>query len=140
MYYLKTEQSFDSAHFLKGYQGKCSNLHGHRWRVLAEIQGEQLQEEGRERDMLVDFGDLKRDLKKLCDDLDHALIYETGSLRANTIEALQEEEFKLIEVHFRPTAESFALYFYEKMTALGYDVRRITVYETPDNCAMYEPS
>ena len=38
MYYLKTEQSFDAAHFLKGYAGKCHNLHGHRWRVIVEIQ------------------------------------------------------------------------------------------------------
>ena len=30
MYILKTECSFDSAHFLSGYQGKCSNLHGHK--------------------------------------------------------------------------------------------------------------
>ena len=37
MYYLKTEQSFDSAHFLKDYDGKCRNLHGHCWRVVAEI-------------------------------------------------------------------------------------------------------
>ena len=37
MYYLKTESSFDSAHFLKGYNGKCRNLHGHRWRVVVEI-------------------------------------------------------------------------------------------------------
>ena len=37
MYILETEQSFDSAHFLSGYKGKCSNLHGHRWRVVARI-------------------------------------------------------------------------------------------------------
>ena len=37
MYYLKTEAAFDSAHFLKDYQGKCKNLHGHRWRVIISI-------------------------------------------------------------------------------------------------------
>lgn len=37
MYYLKTEQSFDSAHFLAGYNGKCRNIHGHEWRVVIEI-------------------------------------------------------------------------------------------------------
>ena len=31
MYILKTSASFDSAHFLAGYTGKCANLHGHRW-------------------------------------------------------------------------------------------------------------
>ena len=44
MFFLKTEQSFDAAHFLKDYQGKCKNLHGHRWRVVVEIQGTQLSE------------------------------------------------------------------------------------------------
>jgi len=33
MYGLKTEASFDSAHFLTDYYGKCENLHGHRWRT-----------------------------------------------------------------------------------------------------------
>lgn len=37
MYILKTEQSFDSAHFLAGYEGKCRNLHGHRWKIEAEV-------------------------------------------------------------------------------------------------------
>ena len=46
MYYLKTESSFDSAHFLKGYDGKCRNLHGHRWRVVVEIAADQLKDEG----------------------------------------------------------------------------------------------
>ena len=55
MYYLKTESSFDSAHFLKGYDGKCRNLHGHRWRVVVEIAADQLKDEGQTRGMLVDF-------------------------------------------------------------------------------------
>ena len=42
MYILKTEASFDSAHFLAGYNGKCSNLHGHRWKIVLEVQTEEL--------------------------------------------------------------------------------------------------
>lgn len=49
MFYIKSEDSFDAAHFLKDYEGKCRNVHGHRWRVLAEIQGEQLSEEQQTR-------------------------------------------------------------------------------------------
>lgn len=138
MYYLKTEQSFDSAHFLKGYQGKCHNLHGHRWRVVAEIKGESLSAETQTRSMLVDFGELKAVLKSICDDLDHSLIYEAGSLRPATLAALCEEEFRLIEVPFRPTAEEFARYFYEKLSEKGFLVHRVEVYETPNNCAAYE--
>jgi len=137
MYYLKTEQFFDAAHFLAGYQGKCKNLHGHRWKVIVEISGEKLKENGQMRGMIVDFGDLKREVKMLVEELDHTFIYETGSLKAHTILALKEEGFQLVEVPFRPTAENFSYYFYEKMQKKGYSVYQVTVYETPENCAVY---
>ena len=98
MYQLKTVADFDSAHFLSGYQGKCANIHGHRWHVEIEIQAEYLEVQGQMRGMLVDFGDLKRDLKKLVDEFDHTLIYESGTLREKTIEALLEEGFRLNKV------------------------------------------
>ena len=137
MYTLKTEQSFDSAHFLADYVGKCRNIHGHRWRVIIEIQGDALLTSGEKRGMLVDFGDLKNDLKKLADELDHSLIIESGSLKDATMEALRDEEFRIVEFPFRPTAENFAKYFYDRMSGLGYRVREVVVYETPNNCASY---
>ena len=100
MYTLKTEQSFDSAHFLADYVGKCRNIHGHRWRVVIEIQGDALLTSGEKRGMLVDFGDLKNDLKKLADELDHSLIIESGSLKDATMEALRDEEFHIVEFPF----------------------------------------
>ena len=75
MYTLKTEHSFDAAHFLYGYEGKCSNIHGHRWRVVLEVSGEELTDEGQMRGMLIDFGDLKKDLKEEVDYLDHMAKY-----------------------------------------------------------------
>lgn len=138
MYILKTEAAFDSAHFLFGYEGKCSNIHGHRWKIEAEIFSEELETEGQMRGMIVDFGDLKRDLKKIADDLDHRLIYEKGSLKAATENALIDEGFALTAVDFRPTAENFAKYIFDLMSAKGYSVKRVTVYETPNNCAVYE--
>lgn len=137
MYLLTTEASFDSAHFLSGYKGKCSNLHGHRWRIIAEIEQETLCETEQLRGMVVDFGDLKHDLKEIADSFDHSLIIETGSLKNTTLEALRDENFSIIEVPFRPTAEEFARYFYCCMTEKGYSVSRMTVYETPNNCAVY---
>ena len=77
-------------------------------------------------------------LKDMCDNLDHCLIYESGSLREKTIEALSEEDFRLVEVPFRPTAENFARYFYDEIRGAGYPVHRVEVYETPNNCAAYE--
>ena len=117
MYKIRIEESFDSAHFLAGYDGKCSNLHGHRWRIVMEAKADKLHEEGQLRGMVTDFGDIRRDLKELADFYD---------------------QFRLIEVPFRPTAENFAKFFYEKMTLKGYAVQEIAVYETPNNCAVYQ--
>lgn len=138
MFTISTEASFDAAHFLKGYNGKCHNLHGHRWRVVVFAQKEQLCEDEQNRGMVFDFSELKDVLKAMADNLDHSLIYETGSLKEKTVEALKEEDFRMNEVPFRPTAENFSKYFYDEITAKGYDVRRVDVYETPNNCASYE--
>lgn len=138
MYKLKTSAAFDSAHFLAGYQGKCANLHGHRWVIEVEAGAEQLQTAGEKRGMVIDFGDLKAAVRALADFYDHALIYEAGSLKTATLSALQDEQFRLIEVPYRPTAENFARAFFEELSAEGLPVLRVTVYETPDNCASYE--
>lgn len=55
MYSLISEHSFDAAHFLKGYEGKCSNIHGHCWRVVVEIQGDALKKDSHTRGMLIDL-------------------------------------------------------------------------------------
>ena len=138
MYYLQSEASFDAAHFLKGYLGKCSNIHGHRWRVVVTVQGDKLREDGSQKGMLTDFGDLKADLKALADQFDHALLVEEGSLKENTLNALREEGFSLAMLPFRTTAENFSRYLYEMLTAKGYSVKEVSVYETPTNCATYD--
>lgn len=138
MYLLRTSAAFDSAHFLAGYDGRCANLHGHRWTIEVEAGQEQLQASGEKRGMVVDFGDLKKIVRHLADAFDHALIYEDGSLKASTVKALEEENFQLIAVPFRPTAENLARHFYALLQEEGLPVVRVTVYETPDNCAVYE--
>ena len=87
--------------------------------------------------MIVDFGTLKEQLKAEVDALDHALIIEENTLKPITMEALKDEGFKIIEVSFRPTAENFAKYFYDKFNEKGYNVKEDVVYETPNNCATY---
>ena len=49
MYQLTTHASFDSAHFLSGYEGKCSNIHGHRWKLEVTVQSETLEQTGQIR-------------------------------------------------------------------------------------------
>ena len=137
MYVLKTEASFDAAHFLKGYDGKCSNLHGHRWRVEAAFSGRDLQPDGSCRDMLLDFGELKDALRALTEPLDHALLVTEGSLRPGTLAALEQEGFRMVVFPFRTTAERLARYFFEALRDNGLPVSSVTVYETPSNCAQY---
>ena len=139
MYTLQTSDCFDSAHFLKGYEGKCSNIHGHRWKVEVTVAAASLEEKGSTRGMVVDFKTLKDDLSELCDYFDHSLIIEKGSLKETTLKALLSEDFRIVEMDFRPTAENFAKYVYEEMTDKGYQVVLSKVYETPKNCAGYAP-
>lgn len=137
MYYIKTEASFDSAHFLYGYEGKCRNIHGHRWRVIITLKSDKLIENGQTKGMIMDFGDVKDALKKETDKLDHALIIEEGSLKAKTLEALNEEKFNVITLNFRPTAENFSKYFFDKIKSYGFMISTAEVYETPNNSAIY---
>ena len=109
MYKLKTKASFDSAHFLKDYEGKCSNIHGHRWTVEIEVGAETLESDTQNRGMVVDFSNLKKDLREIADHFDHSLIMETGSLRQATEDALIAENLRIVKVDFRPTAENFAI-------------------------------
>ena len=138
MYVLKTRADFDNAHFLKGYEGKCANIHGHRWTVEIQIKGEEIQKEGPHRGMLVDFSDVKEDLREEASRLDHTLMYEAGSLKAETLAAMKDEGFALVEFPFRPTAENLAKHFYDIMKQKGYDVVSAAIYESPENCAIYE--
>ena len=139
MYKITANESFDSAHFLRDYDGKCANIHGHRWKVLITAGAEELSSHPQTRGMVTDFGDLKRDLREETEALDHRLIIEKDSLRKKTLDALTEENFLITQVDFRPTAENFAKYFYDRMTEKGYPVLESTVYETPNNCASYTP-
>ncbi len=138
MYRLKTSAEFDSAHFLAGYNGKCANIHGHRWKIEVVAESDELISDGEKRGMVIDFGDFKREVRALAERFDHSLIYEIGSLRETTRNALREENFRLIEVDFRPTAENFARHFYGLLSASRIPVKSVTVYETPENCAVYE--
>ena len=137
MYALECEFAFDSAHFLTDYYGKCENLHGHRWRVVATIQQEELQAEGTMKDMVLDFGVFKKAVKALCDELDHTFLVEEGSLKPATIAALEGEGFKLTVLPFRTTAENLSRYFFNRLSEQGLPVWQIEVDETPNNRAFY---
>lgn len=140
MYILTAKADFDSAHFLLGHEGKCSNIHGHRWTIEAQISADSLIISGPAKGMIVDFSDFKTILRKLADDLDHKFIIETGSMKSTTLEALRSEGFKIVELDFRPTAENFSKYVFDYLGEKGLPVSEVKIYETPDNCATYKQS
>ena len=119
MFYLQVESDFASAHQLREYKGKCENLHGHNWRVLAVVKGERLGPLG----MLMDFGDLKKVLKTLMDSLDHRFLNDTPPFD-----------------RINPTSENLAKYLYEEMEQRlpeGVAVHKITVWESEKCAATY---
>lgn len=67
MFEVRVEADFAAAHFLRDYNGKCENLHGHNYKVFAHVRGPKLNEGG----MLLDFTKLKGVLRNVCKQLDH---------------------------------------------------------------------
>jgi 6-pyruvoyltetrahydropterin/6-carboxytetrahydropterin synthase len=70
MYELSIEVGFAAAHQLRGYKGKCENLHGHNWRVQISVSADRLNE----LDIAIDFHDLKKIAQEVVTPLDHAFL------------------------------------------------------------------
>lgn len=63
---------FEAAHYLPYHKGLCKNLHGHSYRLEVTIAGE-IQKEGEERGMVMDFGHLKKIAKvQILNEFDHS--------------------------------------------------------------------
>lgn len=117
---VSKEFTFDAAHHLHCYDGKCQNLHGHTYKVVFGISGYV-----DDRGLLIDFGDIKVIWKKEIEVfLDHKYLNETLP-PMNT------------------TAENIVVWIYEKMNEAlqkenKYDGTRIEfvrLYETPTSFA-----
>jgi 6-pyruvoyltetrahydropterin/6-carboxytetrahydropterin synthase len=63
---------FCSGHFISYEGDKCERLHGHNYRVTAEIEGELDQNQ-----YVFDFIALKNSTKKIVDELDHRMMLAT---------------------------------------------------------------
>ncbi|UCD84355.1 MAG: 6-carboxytetrahydropterin synthase QueD [Deltaproteobacteria bacterium] len=72
MYKLTIKTQFSAAHQLRGYRGKCENLHGHNWRVEVTIASEKLDDLG----MVIDFKELKQRVGEILEELDHQFLNE----------------------------------------------------------------
>ena len=119
-YTLKVVADFAAAHTLKDYPGACSRMHGHNWKVEAEVVASQLNEIG----MAIDFKDIKREVRAIAKQLDHYYL--------NDLEPFQE---------INPTAENIARYFYQELShrlnSATIKVSALTLWETERACVTY---
>lgn len=135
MFQLKSEVQFDMAHFLHGYQGKCANIHGHRYRLVAIFAAETLCESGQARGMVADFHDVKAALRDLAECFDHKLIVEDNEEGRRLQAALAD--YDVVLVPYRPTAEEMSRDMFHRLKAVGLPVASVELYETPTNSCIY---
>ncbi len=121
VYEIYVKDHFAAAHSLKGYDGNCSNLHGHNWIVEAYIHCTKLNKLG----IGVDFRDVKRIVKDVLSKLDHTNLNDVA-------------EFG----HINPTSENIAKFLYTELSRrLNSDhimVNKIMVFESPGCGSSYQ--
>lgn len=132
MYSVTKEFKFDSAHRLvHGYQGKCSNIHGHTWVARFTVAGEELNQFG----MVHDFSDFKP-IKLWIDDwLDHGIIIAKADETMQFFCAAHAQKHFITEAN--PTSEHLAKLLLHQARALGVPVTTVEVDETCTSSARY---
>lgn len=94
-YTLTKSMRFEASHQLLHHDGKCARLHGHSWKLIVEIQGDELHEDGPQRGMLLDYGRLKKSMKRLHEDLlDHHHLNDTLDTDSPTSEEVARQVFE----------------------------------------------
>ena len=123
MFEVTVEAGFSSGHYLRNYRGKCENPHGHNYRVLVTLAGEELDEAG----LLLDFKLLKQVMRPVVDRIDHQMLNDL-------------EPFTTLN----PSAENLARYFFQEtakqldeMTRGRVKVKDCTLFETDTSFARY---
>jgi 6-pyruvoyltetrahydropterin/6-carboxytetrahydropterin synthase len=123
-YSVRVEARFEAAHFLREYRGISEPLHGHSYKVEADLIAKG---GGVDQDAIaVDFVSAKRKLEVLAKTLDYGCI--------NDIPPFTE---------VNPSAENIAEWFARELQAAVEDesavVTAVTVWEGPVNSVTYTP-
>ncbi len=118
MFEVTVQKEFNSAHNLRGYQGKCEDLHGHNWRVELTLASKELDNIG----VVVDFKNIREYINEVIKDLDHKYLNEI-------------EHFKEVN----PTSENIAKYIFDEVLKNHPEicVKKVTVWETGSSSATY---
>lgn len=118
--------TFDAAHYLPGYDGKCRNLHGHTWKLEVEVSGLVTPGTG----MVIDFVYLKNLVNdEVISKLDHTCLNEA-------LEGKMEDCYGVTN----PTCENLLDWIWGRLSPMGgwtekIKLVRLRLYETPDSYA-----
>ena len=132
---------FDAGHRVPSHKGKCRNLHGHRYRLEATIEGEIKPVTMKSDDaMVVDFGDVKKLLMEIHDDYDHkCLIWTEDPIRAQLV-GVQELTAGIVLLHAPPTVEHLAKVIFMGLAARidqefkgEVSLAKVRLFETPNS-------
>lgn len=145
MFSLKVEGTFSSAHNLRGYKGKCEDLHGHNWRVEITVKSGELDDLG----MVLDFKYLKNKLNAVLEEMDHKYLNKLaffsaakrgGSAKFATKNGESAKHFggNSGGKKINPTSENIAKYIYNKLKTQIPLLDRVTVWENSTSAATYE--
>lgn len=130
-YRVTVQIHFCYGHRLLDYDGACAHPHGHNGLVEIELEADSLDERG----MLVDFGDVKRDVKGWIDErMDHQMILRKDDPLVEWLDSRGEPYLALDD---NPTAENIARAIYEFVEGAGYPVTSVRLWETPTSHATY---
>jgi 6-pyruvoyltetrahydropterin/6-carboxytetrahydropterin synthase len=121
MFELKIVTHFAAAHQLKMVAEKCENLHGHNWKIEVYVNGKRLNKAG----ILVDFGELKRDVAEIISQLDHKFLNESEMFNATHPPSSEN-----IAQHIARSLQS-------RLKEPGVRVSRVTAWESENACATY---
>jgi len=131
MYRVTKRIDFCYGHRLLDYDGVCKHPHGHNALAEIEVRTDALDE----RNMVADFGDIKRLVKGWIDrELDHKMILRRDDPLVAPLQALGEPIYLL---ESNPTVERIAKLIFDEGTRLGLNIVKVTVWETPTSFATY---
>ena len=113
---LTKKFSFEMAHALLNYDGKCKNIHGHSYHLEVTVIGEPLNEPGRPEDgLVIDFGELKKVVKStVVDVFDHTLVIKANHDDELT-QVLSKNFERIIYTEYQPTCENLILDFADRI-------------------------
>lgn len=109
--------TFETAHALYGYDGKCKNIHGHSYHLDVCVIGEPIIDTSNVKcGMVIDFGDLKKIVKKeVVDVLDHAIMLNKNTPHIELANDLKKANHNVVLVDYQPTSENMVIDFADKI-------------------------